>query len=216
MMKVIAFVTQKGGSSKTTLACFCAVAAQQAGNKVLIVDLDPQGTAESWYQDRDAPTPKLVRIASTQLPKTLNTAGESQFDVVLMDTPGRDEPAIASAIRASDLCLIPCRPTAADMKATPQTVNTIKRLNKPTAFVLTQTPPRGYRIREAEKGLSVLGMVAPVQVVMRNAYQDALAAGLGVTESEPEGKAAAEIRALWKWIDKKMEKIGYGKETHIT
>jgi len=42
------------------------------------------------------------------------------------------------------------------MKATPPTVATINRLNKPVAFVLTQTPPRSYRIREAENGLSIL------------------------------------------------------------
>ena len=78
------------------------------------------------------------------------------------------------------------------MKATPQTVNTIRRLNKPAAFVVTQTPARSFRIREAEKGLSVLGMVAPIYIVARNAYQDAQSAGLGVTEYEPHGKAAHE------------------------
>ena len=30
--------------------------------------------------------------------------------------------------------------------------------------------------------------------------------GLAVTEFEPDGKAAAEIRELWQWIAKKLEK----------
>lgn len=214
-MKVISFVTQKGGSGKTTLTLSCAVAAQQAQKEVLILDLDPQATAESWYQDREAQTPRLVHLHSTQLEQALAMAQSNGFEVVLMDTPGRDEPSIGTAIRFSDLCLIPCRPTWADMKATPQTIQMIHRLKKPAAFVLTQTPPRSYRIREAEKGLSVLGMVAPVRTVMRNAYQDAFSAGLGVTEYEPDGKAAAEIRALWNWIQQKTEKIAYGKETHL-
>jgi chromosome partitioning protein len=55
----------------------------------------------------------------------------------------------------------------------------------------------------------MFGMVAPVHIVMRNAYQDAQGAGLGVTEFEPEGKAAQEIRGLWTWIEKKMEKTTY-------
>jgi chromosome partitioning protein len=58
-------------------------------------------------------------------------------------------------------------------------------------------------------------MVAPVHVVLRNAYQDAFGAGLGVTEYEPEGKAAEEIHALWKWIAKKLEKIKYERQTHV-
>ena len=160
-MKILSFVTQKGGSGKTTLAFSCAVAAEQAGLKVLIIDMDPQKTAERWYQDREAATPQLVSITSPQLDQAITAAQARGFDLVLLDTPGRDEPSVAAAIRVSDLCIIPCRPTPADMKATPQTVNTIKRLDKPAAFVLTQTPARSFRIREAGKGLSVLSMVSP-------------------------------------------------------
>ena len=211
-MHVVSFVTQKGGSGKTTLAFSCAVAAEQVGHKVLLIDMDPQTTAESWYQDREADTPQLIRISSIQLDEAVATAQSSGFDMILIDTPGRDEPSVAAAIRASDLCIIPCRPTVADMKATPLTVNTIRRLNKPAAFVLSQTPPRSFRVREAEKGLSVLGMVAPIHIVMRNAYQDAQSAGLGVTEYEPDGKAAHEIRQLWTWITNKLEKVTNGQQ----
>jgi chromosome partitioning protein len=210
-MRVISCVTQKGGSGKSCLITSTSVAAEEVGKRVLIVDLDPQGTAEAWYQDREAETPKLIRSEASELDDALATARDSAFDFVFIDTPGRDEPSTAAAIRVAAFCVIPCRPTPADMKATPPTVATINRLNKPLAFVLTQTPPRSYRIREAENGLSVLGMVAPVYIVLRNAYQDAFGAGLGVTEYEPEGKAAQEIRALWKWLAKKLEKVSYGK-----
>ena len=60
-----------------------------------------------------------------------------------------------------------------DLKAVPPTVATINRLAKSAVFVLTQTPPRGGRIREAEAGLSMLGIVCPVRIVARAAYQDA-------------------------------------------
>ena len=205
-MRVIAFVTQKGGSGKTTLALSCAAAAEEQGSRALVLDMDPQGTAEAWYQAREATTPKLAAITAADLPNAI-AGGQPRFDVVLIDTPGRDEPSTAAAIRHADLCLIPCRPTPADMKATPPTVATIKRLGKRSAFVLNQTPPRGYRIREAAQGLSMLGMVAPVHIVSRNAYQDAQGMGLGVIEFEPDGKAAAEIRELWQWIAKKLEKL---------
>lgn len=212
-MKVISFVSQKGGSGKTTLAVSCAVAAHATGEKVLILDMDPQGSAEAWYQTREAETPHLVRITSNQLVEALDKARSSRFGLVLIDTAGRDEPSTAAAIRASDLCIIPCRPTPADMKATPATIATINRLERPSAaFVLSQTPPRGYRVREAENGLKVLGLVAPAHTVLRNAYQDAFGAGLGVTEFEPDGKAAAEISAIWSWINKKLVKVGSNAE----
>jgi chromosome partitioning protein len=215
-MRVISFVTQKGGSGKTTLAVSCAVAAEEQGaKKVLLLDMDSQGTAEAWYQDREADTPKLGRVDTSTLEQALQAAKQQGFDIVLLDTPGRDEPATAAAIRASDFCVIPCRPTPADMKATPPTIATIKRLEKLAAFVLTQTPPRGARLIEAEAGLSVLGIVSPIRIVLRNAYQDAQGMGLGVTEYEPDGKAAEEIRALWKWIVRKMEKLSHGQEANV-
>lgn len=204
---VYSFVTQKGGSGKTTLAINCAVAAMLTKKRVVIFDMDEQATAEHWYQDREDEKPQVVRVNSTELKQALEAAKAKKFDIILIDTPGRDSAATAAAIKAADFCVIPCRPTPADMKATPATVETIKRLGKPAAFVLMQTPPRSYRIREAGNGLSVLGMVAPVHIVLRNDYQDAQGAGLGVIEFEPEGKAAEEIKALWAWLSKKAGKV---------
>jgi chromosome partitioning protein len=214
-MRVVAFVTQKGGSGKTTLCVNLAVAAEQSGAQVLVVDLDPQATAEAWYQDREAATPRLVRGAAGDLGRVIEAARRQGFSHMLIDTPGRDEPGVAAAIRSADFCIVPCRPTPADMKATPATVATIKRLMKPVAFVLTQTPPRSFRNREAQSGLAMLGPVAPVGVVMRSAFQDAHGAGLGITEYEPEGKGAEEIRHLWAWLTRKLEKLGHEPQTHV-
>lgn len=206
-MKVISFVTQKGGSGKSTLTISCAVAALKLKKKVLIVDIDPQGTSEDWFQKRDFPEPRLLKITTNELSKALEAA-RNVFDVVLVDTPGRDEPCISAVIKNSDYCIVPCRPSPADMKAMPTTIATIKRLEKNCAFVLNQTPVRGARIKEAEVGLSILANVCPIYIPSRTAYQDAHGAGLGVMEYEPNGKAAVEIQALWGWIWKKMEKLG--------
>jgi chromosome partitioning protein len=208
-MRVVSLVTQKGGSGKTTLCLNLAVAAEQAGVRCLIVDLDPQGTAEAWYQDREAATPRLVRGEAADLTRALAGAKGQGFGLVLIDTPGRDEPAVAAAVRAADFCLVPCRPTPADMKAQPTTAATVRRLGKPMAFVLTQTPPRGFRPREAGLGLAVLGPVAPVPVVSRHGFQDAHGAGLAITEFEPDGKGAEEIRQLWRWLEARLEKTAH-------
>ena len=214
-MRIVTFVTQKGGAGKTTLAVNCAVTAQAKKKKVLILDLDPQASAEGWYQDREADAPRLVRIDSWALPEAIANAQSAGFDYVMIDTPGRDEPSTTAAIRAGDFCVIPCRPTPVDLKATPATVSTINRLSKQAVFVLTQTPPRGERVREAEVGLGMLGIVSPVRIVARTAYQDAHGAGLSVLEFEPQGKAAAEIAQLWDWMVKKMEKVAYEKKTDV-
>lgn len=214
-MNVIAFVTQKGGSGKTTLCVNLAVAAEVAGGRCLILDMDPQASAEAWYHDREAARPQLVRLGAGELAEAIAAARRQGFTHVFIDTPGRDEPSVAAAIRLADFCLVPCRPTPTDMKATPATIATIRRLDKPAAFVLSQTPPRGFRIKEAQTGLGVLGPVAPVTIVARSVFQDAQGAGLGVGEFEPDGKAAQEIAELWDWLARKMEKLAHGTQKNI-
>jgi chromosome partitioning protein len=49
-------------------------------------------------------------------------------------------------------------------------------------------------------------------IVQRNDHQDALGVGLGVTEYDPRGKAAEEVRGLWRWVWKSLttETIDHG------
>src|ERR1700746_735675 len=62
-MYVLALVTQKGGSGKSTLAVGIAVAAMENGERVAIVEADPQGTISKWIGRRGQPYPRLVRVA---------------------------------------------------------------------------------------------------------------------------------------------------------
>jgi chromosome partitioning protein len=211
-MKIISFVTQKGGSGKTTLLLNFAIAALGNKERAVILDMDAQGTARKWYERRAGDDPPLVEVVASDLEKAIAGAKTQNFNWVLIDTPGRDDAAQAAAIRVADFCIIPCRPSAADLEATPVTVETIKRLKKPYAFVLTQTPPRSFRIREAQTGLSYMGTVCPSTIVLRNAYQDAQSMGLGVTEFESDGRAANDITNCWQWIVSRIKKVNYGKE----
>jgi chromosome partitioning protein len=59
-MKTIAFLSQKGGSGKTTLAVHTAVAALEDGQRVVIVDTDIQRSATMWSEAREAETPLVA------------------------------------------------------------------------------------------------------------------------------------------------------------
>ena len=57
----------------------------------------------------------------------------------------------------------------------------------------------------------MLGVLADQMISARADFQDAIAAGLGVTEYAPEGKAAQEVAALWGWLEKELK-----GRTHVT
>ena len=196
-MRVISFVSQKGGSGKTTLCFSIGVAAYEAGRKVLMLDLDRQASLRDWYADREAEEPEVDTVELPKLEEALGGLEKLGFDDVFIDTPGKDDPANSKAITLSDFCIIPCRPTPGDMKAIRPTIANVDRVGKPTAFVLTQTPPKSFRVTEAKTALSMLGLVATTSIVQRNDHQDAQGAGLGGHRIRPErqGRRGGE-RAL--------------------
>ena len=203
-MRTIAFVTQKGGSGKSTLCINLSIAAREAGRSACILEMDRQATVSDWAENREEDGPEVAQVDATQLDAVIRRLQGSGYDYVFIDTPGVDSPGTLSAIRSADLCIIPCRPTPADLRAFKPTLAAIYRLEKRFAFVLNQTPPRSYRVRDAAEGLAVLGVLPDVNIVLRNDYQDAIGLGKGVTEHNPDGQAADEIRRLWTWVDKRM------------
>lgn len=210
IVRTVALVTQKGGAGKTTLAASLAVAAVEAGEKVIALDLDPQASLSAWGEDRAAEQPAVDAIDGDKLgrlPAILAALDKGGYTLVILDCPGIASTATNTAIKAADLCLVPARPTRIDIRATKPTVEALMSLKRPYAFVLNQCPPqpRSSRANEAAAGLSMLGVLAEPMVSTRADYQDAVAAGQGVTEYAPQGKAAEEARQLWAWVNRRMK-----------
>jgi chromosome partitioning protein len=210
-MDVVTLAAQKGGVGKTTLATNLAVLAEISGRRTLLVDLDPQGSATSWYSDRPTETPRLVAIRSHEVAQVVAKAKAASFDVVIIDTPGRDDAATSTAVRVANFSLVPCQCSAFDLRATLPTVNTITRLDRSFGLVVSQAPaPRGFgissRAREVQAKLAVMGAVCPTVIGDRVVYKDAAAAGLAAMEFETDGKAADEIGSLWRWVEMQIAK----------
>src|SRR5947208_7621840 len=204
-MYVLALVTQKGGSGKSTLAVGIAVAAMGDGEGVVIVEADPQGTIPKRIARRGHPYPRVVRVADpAEIEGALVSLEAEGIWLTVIDTAATNNALAMLAIARADLCLIPVRPSPADIEAAIPTLIAIRRLNRRFAFVLNQTPPRGCRLSEAATSLNSLGVLALPYIGQRNDHQDALGAGLGVTEFAPEGKASEEIVALWDWISERL------------
>ena len=96
-MHVIAFVTQKGGAGKSTLAACLGVAAQEAKERVFLIDMDPQGSLLSWGQSREAETPIVDTINPVKLEAALATLAGNGYTLAIIDTAGADTAAAAAA-----------------------------------------------------------------------------------------------------------------------
>ena len=205
-MHVLSLVTQKGGTGKSTLAVSLGVAAQESGLKVSVLDTDPQGTASAWSSRRPSDTPEVEPATSASLASRVSALERNGYDLAIVDTPGVPTAGAATAMREADLCLIPVRPSIADVEAARPTVQFLVEREKAFAFVLNQCPGGGRTSRTtgAFRGLQMIGCVCEPTVALRSDHVDALAFGLGVTEHARKGKAAAETRAVLDWALARM------------
>ena len=206
VMKSIAFLSQKGGSGKTTLAVHTAVAAQEAREKVFLIDTDPQKSATVWSDAREAEQPVVVTVAAGELDKVLRAGSEDNMSLAIIDTAPHTAPDAARVAKSVDLVVIPCRPTAFDLAAVSNAVEIVRAAKKKAVLVLSACPFRSPEIAETRAVLEEYGLpVCPSDITDRRAFARAVATGRAVTEFEADGKAAQEIQALWKWLKEQMQ-----------
>ena len=206
-MRTIAFVTQKGGSGKSTLAACIAVAAQEAGERVFLIDLDAQKSLSKWAETRDDGDMPVASMSAGKLPKALAKLAESKVSLVIIDTPGADSALTDAAISAADLCVIPARPAVFDIWSSEVTRARIKAQHKPYVFLLNQCPTfaDSARVQEGAAALEAMGGLITPPIVSRVDFQEAAREGMGVTEIAPHGKAADEIRRLWSSLKRRLK-----------
>ena len=205
-MKTLAILSRKGGTGKTTIAVHLSVAAAQAGYTVALVDLDPQASAVSWSDRREAETPVVISAHAARLPELLQKAEANGVDFAIIDTAAHAETSALAAARAATLALIPCRPASLDILAIGATVDVVKLAKVPTCVVFNGTPARGRLTEEAQSAVQAYNVpCAPCSLGQRIAFVHALIDGLTVQEAAPRSKASREIRALYQYITEQME-----------
>jgi chromosome partitioning protein len=206
-MKTIAILSQKGGTSKTTLALHLAVEAEMKGFPSVVLDLDPQASSAGWKDTRKEETPAVVSIQSTRLTPALKFAEQNGAALAFLDTAPHSADAAMAAAEAADLILIPCRAGILDLRAIASTARIAKIAGKPTFAILTQAPVRAPRlVEDAIEAIKQHGLeTAPIIIHQRSAYAHSLTGGLTAQEYERGGKAAEEVEQLLAWIVRLLE-----------
>ena len=202
-MRTIAFVSEKGGSGKSTIASSLAVAAQEAEEKVCVVDMDPQGSLAGWARARAANDIEVVASGAARLPDLLASLERRGVTLAILDAPGAEGAASSAAMRAADLNIVPSRPSLFDLRASARTGAALAEIGAMFAFLLNQCPPaqETAQVQDGVEALQEMGKLVSPLILARADYQEAARLGRGVTELDPQGGAAQEMRVLWRSIE---------------
>lgn len=205
MAKVIAVLNQKGGAGKTTTATNLADGLHRDGNRVLLVDLDPQGSAGKWRDQRDSvegedifPVIRMGKNVSTDLVKL-----KHNYDYVVIDGAAIVSELTAAAVKAADVVLIPVQPSPYDIWAADDVVELVKARQevtdgKPRAAFIISRLIQGTNIgREVEEPLAARDLpVFNTKIVQRVIYAGLVKDGKSVFELPASDPARIEFTKL--------------------
>ncbi|MGN8198100.1 ParA family partition ATPase [Salinisphaera sp. RV14] len=202
---IVALLNQKGGVGKTTRATHIAGELALRGQRVMLLDADPQGSALDWTQRRSQQRlPRLfgaVGLACETLHQEVPDLAR-RCDHLVIDGPPRIAALARSALLAAERVLIPVQPSPYDLWASAEMVALVREAQvfRPAlqaAVVINRRVVRTVIGREAHKALAdqPLPALRP-EVCQRIVFADSVAAGRVAREVAPGSAAAREIGVL--------------------
>lgn len=196
MSVVVAFVSQKGGVGKSTLARALVTSATRAGLTAKLADLDvQQRTVVAWELSRQRHNVRpVVRVdAFANAAHALEIATDE--DLLILDMPGHVTDGTTEVARRSDLLVQPTSPSADDLPISLLVFEALERLGIPRyklAFalcrILSRREEKAARSRLVEAGYNVL----KGSIFEHLRYREAMKIGRSIGET---GKKALDARA---------------------
>lgn len=188
-MRSIMVLNAKGGSGKSTVATNLASYYANEGNKVMLVDFDPQHSSLSWLSERPAGRPGITGIDASA--GTLRTP--RNIDYAIYDTPaavrGKD---LTALIRRTQSILVPILPSPIDMRAATDFIHEIlsngriSRRETRIALIANRCRENTNVFHQLEDYLEKVRKVPFISVLRETQnYNKAAERGLGIFELAP-------------------------------
>lgn len=201
--RVWAFVSQKGGVGKSTLAGHAAVWHARKGASVLVIDADAQQSTGQWLSELKHPSIEVASVVDwSHLGATIDKHGA---DVCIVDGAGGISPTTRAALLVADLVVVPCGASVLDLRAAHGMVElvaqarTARPLGGPVCrLVLNRVQLHTTIGQEAVDALGAFGEPSCRAVVrQRTALADAPGQARTVFDMSGAQDAAADLDTLF-------------------
>ncbi|HET6434731.1 MAG TPA: ParA family protein [Xanthomonadaceae bacterium] len=127
-MRTILVASSKGGVGKSTLATHLAAHAALAGERTVLVDADPQGSATRWAQRRAALDSAVLPVDGTGARRGWQRGIPADAQTVVVDAAaGAMADALAPFLEVADAVVVPVLPSTLDIEATVPFLDTLAR-----------------------------------------------------------------------------------------
>jgi chromosome partitioning protein len=156
---LIVFANEKGGSGKSTTSVHVAVALSVAGKKVAALDMDTrQRTLGRYLENRAATVRRTGQTLATPHFETFDPAVDpdisrriaallAEYEVVVVDTPGRDDAYARAAIERADTLVTPVNDSFIDLDLIGQVDAETFKVKKPSFYAELVWDARKARAR---------------------------------------------------------------------
>jgi chromosome partitioning protein len=201
----VTLLNQKGGVGKTTLALHLASELARGGDRVLLIDADPQASALDWAEARSreglARRFGVLGLPRETLHREVPALAEGA-DHVVIDGPPRVTGVARSALLAADLVLIPVQPSPFDGWASAEMLRLLDeacafRSDLRARFVLNRCGARTIIARETAAALTDRQpSLLPARIGQRVVFAAAATTGRLVDELAAGEVASREIAAF--------------------
>ncbi|MBV1800333.1 ParA family protein [Siccirubricoccus sp. G192] len=199
----------KGGSGKTSTSLNLAVYAVHAGLKVVVVDLDRQGSLTRWYERRPPAAPPLILWEGTMsdAKRAIAEIGALEdVDLVIVDTPpGLDDHPDSTRllVEKSDFVLVPTTQGTTDIDSVVEWMGFLRRERANSAFLLNKVQRTHTRYSKAKARLNGAGLLCPVDVRQLDDIESTHDHGVGVCELR-KSRAAEDLGCVWDFVKQQL------------
>ena len=214
-MQRIVVLNPKGGSGKTTIAINVASYYAHRGERILLMDYDPQGSSAHWLSKRQDTQPHIALIAAFErqpgVTRSFQLRVPQGTDRVVVDTPAALEAnEIPDLIRGADKILVPVLPSDIDIHACSRCIRDlllvakVRREDDRIGVIANRIRRNTLVYQTLIRFLQTLGI--PIVATIRDSQNYVRAAELGLGVHEMKSYIAREDVEHWvpliEWLEK--------------